>query len=273
MINIPEVIDDERIAAVLRPFVRASGPVLRAMRESDPLRLRGALSPRVRHGHVPGAEEHGRVGPRRLRELRQRLNESEIPGSAAWDAMTVRQRCDWWSRRVGRMLAAIVGLPRFGGVTTSRLPLRNVMGMVAQGLVLVAIAHEHGMDDPTDQVRLIAGVVLGRELSREVAEGRSSGGETVEAVSDDERARQMTAELRHGQGSRPKALARAVWRMARALWEIHSALDGRPQGRFYHEALGSVPIVGVVGGYLGERAALRQVARHGARWIRRRRSV
>ncbi|SDJ70173.1 hypothetical protein SAMN04487820_101367 [Actinopolyspora mzabensis] len=280
-----EVITDERLAEVLRPFVRACDPVLRALRESDPFRLRGrfdrqptgddlptgmdSASGRTTGELEPGEDHRTRAdaagGSRRKNTagLLRRLDGMRLPGSSAWDAMTVSQRCDWWSLRVGRFLAAIVGLPRFGGVITSKLPLRNALGTVAQGLVLVAVAGEHGLHDRTEQVRMIAYVMLGRDMSREVA----AGGGTEQQRAEERRAAELTGELTDGRRSRPRALARAVWRMARALWEVHAALDARPQGRLHHELLGSLPVVGVVGGYLGERAALRGISRKASKWI------
>ncbi|MDR7302816.1 hypothetical protein [Haloactinomyces albus] len=287
-----EVLTDERIAAVLRPFVRATAPVLQALREADPLRLRR----RFRGGdevtaepppepqefdpaEEPSEEEHpgGKSAggqedpgePGRLDRLMRRLDSMQLPGSSAWDAMTIDQRCDWWARRVGRFLALLAGLPNFGGVITSRLPIRNALGTVGQGLVLSAIASEHGVHDQAHQVRLIAEVVLDRALPRTVAEGTGTGAREH----DDERTAELTEELEasrreHGRPT-SAAVANTVWRMARTLWEIDSELDKRPQGRFHHEAIGSVPVLGVVGGYLGERSALRRVARHGSKWLRR----
>ncbi|SFT73998.1 hypothetical protein SAMN04487904_10725 [Actinopolyspora lacussalsi subsp. righensis] len=281
-----EVITDERLAEVLRPFVRACDPVLRALRESDPFRLRGRFDPQPTGddlragadgasgratGELESVTDHrtdAADGSRRknVAGLLRRLDGMRVPGSSAWDAMTVSQRCDWWSLRVGRFLAAIVGLPRFGGVITSKLPLRNALGTVAQVLVLVAVAGEHGLHDRTEQVRMIAHVMLGRDISREVA----AGGGTEQQRAEERRAAELTGELTDGRRSRPRALARAVWRMARALWEVHAALDARPQGRLHHEVLGSLPVVGVVGGYLGERAALRGIARKASKWINKR---
>ncbi|MBA8822927.1 hypothetical protein FHX42_000256 [Saccharopolyspora lacisalsi] len=248
-----EVVTDERIAGLLRPFVRASAPVLRTLRESDPLLLRR------------GRESTEPAEPGRLGGVRRRLDSVRLPGSSAWDAMTVGQRCDWWVERVGRLLAAVAGLPRFGGVITSRLPLRNALGTVGQVLVLSAIAAEHGVTDRTVQVRMIARVLFDRDLSDALASGAGS------AERDEARTADLTGDLERSNRGRTKskAVVRTVWRMARALWEIDSELDKRPQGRFYHEAIGSVPVVGVVGGYLGERSGLRRVARHGERWIRR----
>ncbi|NHD17921.1 MULTISPECIES: hypothetical protein [unclassified Actinopolyspora] len=253
-----EVVSDERVAAVLRPFVRACEPVLRALRESDPLRLRGRFGT-----SGADAETASEAGPGGGERLLRRLDAMRVPGSSTWDGMTVRQRCDWWSLRVGRFLAALVGLPRFGGAITSRLPLRNALGTVAQGLVLVAVAGEHGLHDRAEQVRMIAHVLFGRDLSRRAAAGESA----EQRAADERRAAELAGGVDEPRRSRAGALGRAVWRMARALWEIHSELDSRPQGGVGYELIGSVPVVGVLGGYLGERSALRRITREAGKWI------
>lgn len=249
-----EVLTDERIVAVLRPFVRATAPVLTTLRESDPLRLRLRLR---------GDQERL---PRSYDWLLRRLDQMRLPGSARWDEMTVRQRSDWWTHRIGRVVAALAGVPSFGGAIASKLPVRDALGLAGQGLLLAAIAGEHGLRDEVEQVQLIAEVVLGRELPDEVARGR--------APDEEERTRELRGELddARSEGGRPpvRAVARTVWRMARALWEVGSALGNRTRGRFYHELLALLPVVGFVGGYLGERSALRRIARRGRGWLGRR---
>lgn len=302
-----EVFTDERAAAALRPFVRSTASVLQVMRESDPLRLRRRFHGDVARGSPEDDSEVTRSEPadRRTRiarfviarfaitrkkpppgtselrasdeaddpglldKLMNQLDGMRLPGSTTWDAMTVEQRCDWWTKRIGRFLALIAGLPNLGGVITSRLPIRNALGITGQGLVLGAIAAEHGIHDQTEQVRLLAKVLLERDLPRRVASGESGGSQEQ----DDARTAELSGDLdssrrRHGRPT-TKAVMRTVWRMARALWEIDSELDKRPQGRFYHEMVGAVPVVGVVGGYLGERSALRRVAKRGTKWIRK----
>jgi hypothetical protein len=51
------------------------------------------------------------------------------------------------------------------------------------------------------------------------------------------------------------------------LWGLGEELGKRPQGRWYHKALGMLPVVGMAGDYLGERSALRRLARSARRWM------
>lgn len=321
-----DVLTDERIAGVLRPFVRATTPLLDVLRQSDPLRLRGRFEATAAEAQAEGAapaeppgeaaatpreperaprnspddavepdladepdradqsdraqpdradadevrdatgDEPG-TGPGLLHKLLRQLDGMRLPGSSTWDAMSVDERCGWWAQRVGRLVAVVAGLPRFGGALTSRLPIRNALGLAGQGLVLSAIAAEHGVTDHATRVRLIATVLLDRELADDVASGARGDAQAEEDAKTAELTEDLDAAER-SEGSRLKAVVRTVWRMARALWEIDSELDKRPQGRFYHEWIGNVPIIGVVGGYLGERSALRRIGKLGAKWLR-----
>jgi hypothetical protein len=139
-------------------------------------------------------------------------------------------------------------------------------------LVLSAIAAEHGVHDRADRVRLLARVLFDRTLPPEVASGEVGGSAAEEDARTEELSGELDAARRERGRPTPKAVIRTVWRMARTLWEIDSELDKRPQGRFYHEWLSAVPVVGIVGGYLGERSALRRVAKRGAKWVRRNRA-
>ncbi|MEU6130556.1 hypothetical protein ABZ805_15390 [Saccharopolyspora sp. NPDC047091] len=357
----PEVLTDERVAVVLRPFVRATAPLLEVLREADPLRLRGrfadtaadvevadiaagtedaasettAAAPEIERAEpetaaarevataseattapdaptapetttapenptapeTPTAPENDAADPAEtgtgdptepgtgarsssaasadqtaepglLDKLLRQLDGMQLPGSSTWDAMSVDERCGWWVQRVGRLVAVAAGLPRFGGALTARLPIRNALGLAGQGMVLSAIAAEHGVTDRGTHVRLIAKVLLDRDLSPEIAAGERGGAPAEEDAKTAELTEELDEARRTG-GGRMRAVVRTVWRMARALWEIDSELDKRPQGRFYHEWIGNVPVVGVVGGYLGERSALRRIAKQGARWLRK----
>lgn len=129
----PEAISDRQLVAVLRPFVRACGPVLDKVREAGPFRL-GFLT--------------------RLR----------VPGTAAWAALGPDRRVNWWVNRFGRLTSLITAIPGLGGALADRLPVQDLVGVTAQSLVLCAIAGEHGVTDTETRVRLIASVLFRREV-------------------------------------------------------------------------------------------------------------
>lgn len=241
-----EAIPDRVIVAILRPFVRATRPVLDGLRESDPFGLRSrATAP----GDAP-TEERG------LRDkVLDALAAVEVPGTAAWGAMDVPARTRWWVRRVGRFTTLIAAVPGLGGALANRLPVSKAVGAAGQGLLLVAIAGEHGVRDEDELVGLLGEVLFRRELAVTAA----SGSENAAAEA---RAAELTGDLAKPATTPTLGLvARAVWRLGRALFAVEDELDKRPHGNFLHAGLGMVPVVGMVGKYLGEWSGLKKAAR------------
>jgi hypothetical protein len=241
-----DAIPDRVIVAVLRPFVRATRPVLDGLREADPFGLRTRATT---HGDVP-AEERG------LRDkVLDALAAVEVPGTAAWAAMDVPARTRWWVRRVGRFTTLIAAVPGLGGALANRLPVSKAVGAAGQGMLLVAIAGEHGVRDENELVNLLGAILFRRELAVSAATG-------TENAAADARAAELTGDL-----AKPSTtptltrVARAVWRLGRALFAVEDELDKRPHGNVLHEGLGMIPVVGAVGKYLGEWSGLKKAAR------------
>lgn len=103
-------IADRQLVAVLRPFIRAAGTLVSAMR-------------------TPG----------RLARLRA----AKVPGSAQWQQLPAGERTAWWINRVGRLTAFVTSIPGLGGALVDRLPVHEALGAAGQGLLLCAIAEEH----------------------------------------------------------------------------------------------------------------------------------
>lgn len=97
-------------------------------------------------------------------------------------------------------------------------------------------------------VELLASVLFQRELDLAAQELTAA-----EDAAADARAEELTGDLAGDGGKRAtlKRVGSAVWRLGRALWGVEDELDKRPHGRFYHQWLGLLPVVGVVGKYLG----------------------
>ncbi len=228
---VAEAIPDAAIVGVLRPFVRACAPLIDRLREADPFGTR----------------------------LADRLARVRMPGTEAWRVMTPQRRTDWWVNRVGRFTTIVAAIPGLGGALAQRFPVADAVGAASQGLLLCAIAGEHGITDTPTRVRLLASVLFGREISAELASGQRH---------DEE---ERTAELREGTEHRApvRTAARAVYRLGRALLAAGAELERRPRGRWYHRAVGLIPVVGVLGGYLGERSGLKRASRKALRWIER----
>ncbi|MDD7965085.1 hypothetical protein [Actinomycetospora lemnae] len=267
-------IPDEHVVRVLRPFVAATGPVLRGLRDADPFRL-GRLARRralelQQGGHetapVP-TTRRGKVG-RAFRTVRarvlDRLATSKLPGTPRWQAMSPEERDRWWVSRVGRFTSVVASIPGIGGALARRLPVSDILGLAAQGLVVCAIASEHGMDGRDEQVRLLASVLFGRDVDPRrhgdphAADVEREAGELAGAVSTEREERGHLS-----------ALASALWRMGKTLWGLQGELDRRPQGNRFWRALANLPVVGALASYRSERSGLKRAARAAARWVAR----
>ena len=201
-------ITDERVATVLKAFVRACN----------------AMVPRLAEVRWLG------------------------PGRAAVDP---EQRSTWWINRTGRLTALAASVTGLAGALGDRLPVQDALGAAGQGLLLCAIAHEHGVHDVDTRVRLLAAVLFDREVDP------TSATHTTPVDAPPQRRLGL------------KPTAKWLWRQGRLLLAVSDELEKRPHGRFYHRALGMLPVVGMAGDYLGERAALKRAARAGERWLHR----
>ncbi len=239
-------ISDRAVVQVLRPFVRATRPVLDGLREIDPFGLRA---------RVAAESVDHRDADRDLRaKVLDALTAVQVPGTAAWAAMTPPERSRWWVRRVGRFTTLVAAVPGVGGVLANRLPVSAALGTVGQGLVLVAIAGEYGVRDEDELVALLGSVLFRRDLAVEKPDAAAD----AEAET---RATELTGELATGERPTLQRVAGAVWRLARTLFAVEGELDKRPHGNGFHSFVGNFPVVGAVGKYLGEWSGLKHAAR------------
>ena len=256
-----EAISDRQVVAVLRPFVRACGPMLDALRESDPFGLQ-ARAQRPEHDDLAGVESGLKT------KLIHGVTSVKVPGTAAWARMTGYDRSSWWMNRVGRFTALLTAIPGLGGALADRLPVQDTLGAASQGLLLCAIAGEYGVTDVGTRVRLIAWVLFERDIAPDLAAGKHA--EHDEAAEANEAAKlteELTAsEKKHGKAT-VKAAAGTLWRLGRGLVGITGELEKRPRGNIVHRALGMLPVVGAAGDYLGERSGLRVVWKRAHAWL------
>jgi hypothetical protein len=256
VVAVADPITDEHVAAVLRTFVRSCGPMLARLRIED-----GDLED-------PGVPaEDGEVDRGRFDQLRARLEQLRFPGSAGWRRMAVPERTDWWVNRVGRLTALAASVTGLAGALGDRLPLQDVLGSGGQGLLLCAIASEHGVDDRGTRVRLLASVLFERDLDPAVAAGRGESEAADAAVVAELTKESPPADPPRDRRFGVKAAAKWLWRQGRLLMSITDELEKRPHGRFYHRVLGMLPVVGMAGDYLGERSGLKRAARKAEKWL------
>ncbi len=201
----------------------------------------------------------GRVG-RLRRGLRERFAGDVHPGSPQWNTLTVEARSAWWVNRISAVAAPIAATPRVFGIAADRLPISAAMGAAAAGLAVCAVAREHGVTAPDAWVPLLGRVLLNRDLAT---------GDTEEALDAPEPAAEAevpelpepAAEAEQDQApGRLRRGTRALWRLARTLLAIPGLFDERPRGALIFRALGKLPVVGLAGGVLDERGAVRRAA-------------
>ncbi len=243
----PAALSDASVAAALGGYADLVQRVL-----SDPERWLG-----LDEDPPPSARFPVRV----LDAVRDRAFGETNPASAAWAAVPLRKRVDWWLRRIAISAGLAAAAPRLAGALADRLPLQDALGAAAAGLAVCATAREHGITEAEDWVPLLSAVILGRQLStgRDERERRPAGGGSSPHIDpDDEPA-----------PSGVRRAAATVWRLARTFGELRSVLDERPRGLLVFRAVGKVPVVGLIGGWLDERGGIRRASKRTARLLGR----
>ena len=268
-------IPDDHVVRVLRPFVAATGPVLRGLRDADPFRL-GRLARRRAlelqesgGGRRGGADEPpGEGRPGRAHRARPgarpagHLQAPRHPALADDEPRGARRLVGVAGRALHLGVASIPGI---GGALARRLPVSDILGLAAQGLVICAIAGEHGLNGRDEQVRLLASVLFGRDV--DPSRHGDPHAADVEREAGELQRHGGARRRRSGAGSRPWPGRCGGW--GRTLWGLQSELDRRPQGNRVWRTLANVPVVGAVGSYRSERSGLKRAARAAARWVAR----
>jgi hypothetical protein len=253
---VAEAITDEHVAAVLRVFVRRCEPMVHRLREDgEPVEVED--EPEVDRGVLD-----------KLKAVKSLVSNIKRPGMKGWEQLPAGERVDWWVSRVGRFTSLLASFTGLAGALGDRLPLQDMLGSASQGLLLCAMASEHGVDDIGVKVRLLGAVLFEREIDPVVARGRGDAAEDEKIVDDLSPEEDLPAEEpAKGKKFGVKAGFKWLWRQARILFAITGELEKRPQGRFFHKALSLLPVVGMAGDYLGERSALKRTAKAGTEWL------
>ncbi len=195
-----------------------------------------------------------------LDAVRDRALGDVTPASPDWAAQPEQKRVEWWLRRIAIGAALAAAAPRFVGALADRVPLQAALGASAAGLAVCAVAHERGRADPADWVPLLARVLFDRDLT-----AATVSVPTVEESDDQlERAAGDTSEPPSGMAALAQGAQRVVrtlWRLARVFLDLQNLFDKRPRGGLLARSLAKVPIIGVAGGWLDERGAIRKAAK------------
>lgn len=129
-----------------------------------------------------------------------------------------------------------------------------------QGIVLCGIAGEYGVEDADVQVALLASVLLHRDLDPTRF--------PVDVTDVQDSAAELTGKLgRSTEKATIATAARAVQKLGGTLYSLSREFGSEQQPQRKNRVTKKLPLVGVVGRFLGERTALGDIARAGSEWL------
>ena len=247
-------VSDERLRQVLSTYAGLVRHVL-----DDPERWLGW-----------GADDGGDLSPvdRARGAVSDRLLGRVSPGFPGWSDLPPSQRADWWVSRLANVAGFVAATPRVAGAAADRLPLQAAFGASAQGLAVCAVAREYAVTDADDWVPLLATVLFKRGLDRgDVAEAVKEWSaeqaadaahplEQLDSRADDD----IVAPSQHAPHAVRRA-ARTLVTLGKTFLAVNGMFDDRPRGALAFRALGKVPVVGLLGGWLDERGGVHKAAR------------
>ncbi|MGI3781365.1 MAG: hypothetical protein ACRYG2_11380, partial [Janthinobacterium lividum] len=211
-----------------------------------------------------------------LDAVRDRAFGKTTPASPRWDELALKKRVGWWLRRIAVSAGLAAAAPRLAGALADRIPLQAGLSASSTGLAVCATAREHGITDAQAWVPLLAKVLFDRDLApryvpvpgsaeSDAALGGAASEEIAKATSG---GRSPAAGSGAGSGAGARRAAATVWQLARGFRELSSMLDERPHGLLVWRAVGKLPVVGLAGGWLDERGAIRRASRRTAKLLR-----
>jgi hypothetical protein len=246
------IVTDDQLTAVLGGYASLVGVVL-----THPERWLG-----LDDDPPPGSP----LPVRAMDALRDRVFGETTAASPQWEQLPVKRRVRWWTSRIGASAGVAAAAPRFAGVVADRLPLQAALGASAAGLGVCATAREHGVTDPQEWVPLLGRVLFGRQLSRPASAALSP----QECEQQLDKAAADTTEppsTMSGLGEAAQRTVRTLWRLGRTLLAVPDLLAHRPRGNVVYRTIAKLPVVGVVGGWLDERAGIGKAATATARLV------
>ena len=196
---------------------------------------------------------------RALDALKDRTLGETTPASPQWAQQPLPERVDWWVHRIGLVGGLAAAMPRFAGALADRIPLQAALGASAAGLAVCAVAREYGRTTAADWIPLPARVLFNRDLdppAPPVPAPEEAEEQLENAAKDTREPPSQMAAL--GQGA--QRAVRTLWRLARTFLNVDDLLDERPRGGFFARGLAKLPVVGLAGGWLDERGAIRKAA-------------
>jgi hypothetical protein len=254
-------ISDGDVARALALFDRGAAALLDLLRRAPG----SAESSPAEATNVDAAERHDN-DKRRIVELvdavtaraLDALLHATLPDPDEWPDKPLDERCQWWTTRIRHVGALVPAAPRVLGFVADRLPVAATTSAAVQGMAVVAVAQESGVADPHQRTALLSRILTNRPLdATQVAELLGAPTPLTRRLREVIGYDEIVAA--HGP-RRMWLIARAVGRLAGIIGDIEDVLDGRQRGRLAARALGQLPVVGAVGGYLAERTAVARAA-------------
>lgn len=235
-------LSDRQIVTVLDRTAAIADPILDILAYSDPLNVK----PRT----------FGRrwwdVIPTRFGDLTATaLDVADWPGTAAWEALSMNQKADWWVRRIGSVTSIGAAFPAVFGVWTKKIPASTLLGAASQALIVLAIGREYGIVSRNEQINMLGEVLFGR---------------TVEGGSV-KHAQRQELEASDSEAGRLRAALKGLWEIGTGLYGLDRALGARPGSPSFLRHLAWLPVIGGPATYVGERIALRRAVDTAREWI------
>ena len=234
---------EKELATALDRAIGIINPILDALASSDPLGIKASTfdddpQDRSRLDKLRHVVAHG-------------LDIADWPGTRGWSELSIKERAKWWVKRVGSLNNVAVSYPGVFGAWAKALPLSSALGYANQAIVLTAVAREYGVTERNDQVRLLASVLSGRELSSDAASNTDPFDDTSS-----------------GRKRRGWSLISGLWEVAQILRKANDELDRRPGPPKLLGMLSYIPVVGAPITYVGESFALRRAVSDASTWIK-----
>ncbi|GAC57443.1 hypothetical protein GOHSU_19_00480 [Gordonia hirsuta DSM 44140 = NBRC 16056] len=235
-------LSDQQIVTVLDRTAAIADPILDILAYSDPLNVK----PRT----------FGRrwwdVIPTWFGDLTATaLDVADWPGTAAWEALSMNQKADWWVRRIGSVTSLGAAFPAVFGVWTKKVPAGTLLGSASQALIVLAIGREYGVVRRNEQIDMLGEVLFGRAVDGSAV--KHAERQKLAGTDDD--------------ASRLRAVLKGLWEIGTGLYGLDRALGARPQSPSFLQHMAWLPVIGGPATYVGERVALRRAFDTAREWI------
>lgn len=189
------------------------------------------------------------------------------PGHRSWSASPVEERVEWWTDRLGTLMAATAAVPGLtgrGAKLTRTVPL---LGSAAQMVAICAVARECAVNDEGRIARVIGSVVFNRSLS-ETTIRKVTAAPLPRPQLEEFDSQELFRLRRLGSAGQAVRQIRVVRTVTGYLKDLDSLLDERPQGNWFVRHLTNLPVAGAAATFYSERAGIRHATAESLKFLR-----